>query len=167
MKECFTNAVVAFLGYVGGYVFRVIHYHGCVSNRIQIAKKDRQVNCRQCGKEYQIGLDGLCPDCQQLKDHPDELSAKTHLYGVPFKDMKQVDEADRPARVAKVIQENPGANIGVIVDCGPGYKGKPERFIAAVAKLVPGVQAKKRRGPVPGAETITFHLPPNASQAKS
>lgn len=117
------------------------------------------VPCRQCGWPYDVGQDGLCPNCRGLARNPDPLSKRKELGGVPFEDMKQLDEADRFQLIARHIRENPGRNILVMVDTGEGYADKGDRYIKAIRELVPGVKVVSRGpGPVPQAESITFKL---------
>lgn len=114
--------------------------------------------CRQCGLEIVVGLDGLCAECVALKDKPDELSKQTNLRGVPFKDMKQVDEQDRFKLIAGHVTKNPGKSVAVFVECGGEYKGKGDRYIAGVKAIVPKVTVQRKPGPVIGTETLVYKL---------
>lgn len=118
--------------------------------------------CRQCGTpEAKEALnDGLCPSCLRLREAPDGLSKATHIAGVPFTDMKQVDEDKRLKVVAAYLNENRGKIIGVMVDTGPGYEDKGDRYVRTIRQLVPTVKLIGRfPGPRPGVETIQFLKP--------
>jgi len=85
------------------------------------------------------------------------LSKRLSLAGVPFKDMKQVDEADRIKLIAEYLTKFPGKNIGVMVDTGEGYADKGDRYIRAIRDKIPKVKVVSREpGPVMNVETITF-----------
>lgn len=115
--------------------------------------------CRQCGWPYDVGQDGLCPNCRQLKQKPDALSKRKELGGVPFQDMKHLDEKDRINQIAEALQRWPDRDIAVLVDTGEGYADKGDRYIKGVRELVPRVSLVARvPGPAAGVETITFRL---------
>lgn len=116
--------------------------------------------CRQCGWPYDVGTDGLCKSCRELKEHPDALSKRTSLGGVPFRDMKHMDEPDRIAYIVELLTKNPGRQIAAMVDVGDGHADKGDRYIRGVRAKVPTVKVVSRKpGPVPAVETITFKLP--------
>lgn len=114
--------------------------------------------CRQCRQPIVIGVDGLCADCVSLRDRPDATSTRTHLAGVPFKDMKQVDEDDRFKLIADTLRSHRGKNIGVLVESDQANRDKGDRYIAGVKAIVPNVQVRRSPGVVPETETIIFRL---------
>jgi hypothetical protein len=115
--------------------------------------------CRQCGAPILIGADGLCADCVNLRDKPDTTATRTQLHGVPFKDMKQIDEADRFKMIAGHLKANPGKNVAVMVESGGKYEGKGDRYIAGVQKEAPEATVVKRGpGLVSATETIIFRI---------
>lgn len=116
--------------------------------------------CRQCGVPIlEIREDGLCASCYILQDQPDGLSKRKSLMGVPFRDMKHLDEDDRVKELARMLKEKPGLKIGFMVDCGPEYQGKGDRIIEKLSSVIPNVKVISRLvGPVNGVETITFTL---------
>lgn len=114
--------------------------------------------CRQCGKGIVIGLDGLCAECVALKEKPDGLSKLTKLGGVPFQDMKKLDEQARFLLIADHINKNPGKNVAVMVERGGENKGKGERYIAGVKAILQNVTVRRAQGLVAGTETLIFKL---------
>lgn len=114
--------------------------------------------CRQCGQPILIGVDGLCAECTALRDKPDATASRTQLAGVPFKDMKQVDEVDRFKLIADQLRQNQGKNIAVLVENDLSNQGKGDRYIAGVKALVPEVQVRRAPGVVPATETLIFKL---------
>ena len=114
--------------------------------------------CRQCGLEILIGDDGLCAECVSLKERPDATSERKELGGVPFQDMKQIDEADRFKLIADYARDNPGKSIALLVENDAANKGKGDRYIAGVKAQVPEVQVRRTAGVVRGTETIIFKL---------
>lgn len=116
------------------------------------------MKCRQCNLEILIGEDGLCADCVSLRNHPDATASRTSLAGIPFQDMKQIDEADRFKLIANHLKSNPGQNIGVLLESDPANSGKADRYIAGVRTLVPGATAVKKPGVVAGTVTVIFKL---------
>jgi len=117
-----------------------------------------KTKCRQCGLEVLIGLDGLCADCVSLRDKPDGVSKMTSLGGVPFKDMKQLDEPERFKLIADFLLNNPGQIIQVYVENTGANKGKGDRYIAGVLALVPLASVRRAAGVVPRTETLIFRL---------
>lgn len=115
--------------------------------------------CRQCGLEILIGVDGLCADCVNLKDKPDGTAARTHLSGVPFKDLKQIDEIDRFQVIAGHLRANRGKNVAVMVESTGRNKGKGDRYIAGVKAIVNEVQVERAAGILSGTEMLIFKLP--------
>jgi len=102
---------------------------------------------------------GLCEECINLRNQPDSLSNRKHLFGVPFKDVKQVDEDGRIKQITTWLAVNPGKTIGVMVDYGPQHQGKADRYIEKVKALLPEAKVVKRFiGPTPGIETLGFSL---------
>ena len=86
---------------------------------------------------------------------------RTELGGVPFMDMKPIDENDRFDAIAKILKDTPGKAVAVMVDCGPGFEGKGDRYVKAIRAKVPGVSILYRGpGPVPNSEIINFKLCP-------
>jgi len=114
--------------------------------------------CRQCGLEILIGVDGLCADCVNLKDKPDGTAERTQLGGIPFKDLKQIDEADRFQVIAGHLRANRGKNVAVMVESTGRNKGKGDRYIAGVKAIVSDVQVERAAGILPGTETLIFKL---------
>lgn len=116
--------------------------------------------CRQCGWPYDVGTDGLCKNCRTLKEHPDGLSKRTSIGGVPFRDMKHMDEPERIAYIVKLLTGNRGRNIAVMVDVGEGHSDKGDRYVRQVRAKLPTVKLINRcPGPIRAVETITFKLP--------
>lgn len=119
------------------------------------------MRCRQCGWPYGIGQDGLCANCRDLSKNPDALSKRQSimwgLKKVPFQDLKNLDESQRTDSIAKFLNENPGKQVAVMVDCGEGHADKGDRYIKAVREKAPGVKVVSRNpGPVQDCETIMF-----------
>jgi hypothetical protein len=114
--------------------------------------------CRQCGVPLlDLGDDGLCDSCRKLQQNPDGLSKMTKLGGVPFKDMKHLDEDDRVKELVRMLNESPTRAIGFMVDNGPERQGKGDRIIEKVKSLLPTVKILRRcNGPVANVETISF-----------
>lgn len=113
--------------------------------------------CRQCGQPFAGSPDGLCKDCRQLRDHPDALSKRKTLAGVPFEDAKQLDESARFQLIVNRLKERPGEVIGVMVDTGPGHEDKGDRYVRGIRALLPAVKLIRRTpGPAPGCETLVF-----------
>lgn len=112
--------------------------------------------CKQCGFPTGVDDTGLCLNCRQLKAKPDATSKRKELHGVPFDDMKQVEEEQRFVKIAEHLKQNPGKVIAVMVDCGPGYEDKGDRYIRGVRKLVPGVKVVGRQPWVINGELIKF-----------
>lgn len=105
----------------------------------------------------EVPTDGLCVGCQELQRNPDALSKLKTVGGVPFKDMKHLDEDDRVKELAKILTDNPNTVVGFMVDTGAAYQGKGDRIIDKLKKLVPDVKIISRRnGPTAGTETIKF-----------
>lgn len=117
-----------------------------------------QPTCRQCGRPIIIGFDGLCAECVSLRDKPDATASRTHLAGVPFKDMKQVDEVDRFKLIADHLRKNRGKSVAVLVESDPDNQGKGDRYIAGVKALIPEAQVRRTSGLAPETETIIFKL---------
>lgn len=81
------------------------------------------------------------------------------MGGVPFRDMKHLDEDERVKELARLLLETPRLKIGFMVDCGPDYQGKGDRIIEKLRAILPGVKLVSRcHGPVRGVETLTFSL---------
>jgi hypothetical protein len=121
--------------------------------------KTEAAKYRQCGLTSLIMLDGLCPDCVNLRDRPDETSKRASLGGIPFKDLKQVDEADRFKMIANQLRSNPGKTVAVIVEFGGQHAGKGDRYIAGVKAQLPEAKVEARLvGWLEGTETIMFTL---------
>jgi len=118
--------------------------------------------CKQCGWPFEVGThDGLCPNCRKLQANPDALSKRTTLGGIPFKDLKQLDESERITQIVAFLKAWPGKNIAIVVDCGEGYSDKGDRYIKAVREKLPGVKLISRSpGPVKDGEMITFRNAP-------
>jgi hypothetical protein len=114
--------------------------------------------CRQCSQPYTIGLDGLCPECSHLRDFPDATASRTQLAGVPFRDMKQIDETDRFKLIAECLRNNRGKTVAVLVENDATNKGKGDRYIAGVKALVPEAQVSRAPGLVKGTESLMFKL---------
>lgn len=117
--------------------------------------------CQQCGVPILLntGTDQLCEDCFQLKQRPDDLSKRKQMFGVPFEDMKHVDEDGRIKVIVDALKNNPGKLIGFMVDTGPAYQGKGDRYIEKLRAVLPNVKVVSRNpGPVKGCETIGFKL---------
>ena len=86
------------------------------------------------------------------------LSART-LAGIPFVDMKKVDEKKRYDLIVKYLKENPGRCTAVMVESGGEYEGKGDRYIAGIRELIPDVELVSRKpGPVPETETILLRI---------
>jgi hypothetical protein len=104
-----------------------------------------------------VSDDGLCDSCRKLKENPDGLSKKTSIGGIPFKDMKHLDEDDRVKELVRMLNEKPTQVIGFMVDNGPEHQGKGDRIIEKVKALLPTVNILRRcNGPVANVETISF-----------
>jgi hypothetical protein len=116
--------------------------------------------CRQCGAPLlEIKDDGLCASCYMLQEHPDGLSKRKELAGIPFRDMKHLDEDDRVRELARLLKQTPKIKIGFMVDCGPQYHGKGDRIIEKLRAILPSVKLHSRLpGPVHEVETLTFTL---------
>lgn len=116
--------------------------------------------CRQCGVPLlEVRDDGLCAGCYMLQQHPDGLSKRKELGGVPFKDFKHLDEDERIKQLVEMLKEERNPRIGYMVDCGPEHHGKGDRIIEKVKKLLPEVRIVARHpGPVAEVETIHFKL---------
>lgn len=113
--------------------------------------------CRQCGVILEDP--GLCPECAKLEVLPDKIADWKQLTGVPFQDMKSLDETKRWEVIVGHLKAHPGKKIAVMVDCGPSYEGKAERYIQGVTRLLPAVKVMGRKpGPVRGVESIIFQL---------
>lgn len=116
--------------------------------------------CRQCGWPYDVDASGLCPSCVKLKGHPDALSKRTKFGRVPFVDLKQVDESERLDQIVSHLRANPGKNVLVLVDSGPGHEDKGDRYIRGIRERLPTVTIQSRRpGPVANGEAIIFQQP--------
>ena len=118
------------------------------------------MNCRQCGTTTEDYADGLCAGCAILRTFPDPLSEQKTIAGKPFADLKQVDEADRFKQIAHHLRANSGKIIGVLVDSGPAYEGKAERYIASIKSELPKVRFLDRKPFKPGSELLRFILDP-------
>lgn len=118
------------------------------------------LNCRQCGVPLLLKtLTGLCEECFQWSLKPDGLPKMKSLYGVPFEDMKHLDEDERIKKIAEILKRMPGKIVGVMVDKSPAYQGKGDRWIEKIKSLVPGVRVKDRfDGPVKDTETLHLIL---------
>lgn len=117
--------------------------------------------CRRCGWPFGVAPDGLCENCRRLQSKPDELSTSKTFRGVPFQDLKQVDESDRFVEIAACLTRNPGQKIAVMVDTGPGFEDKGDRYIKGVRILAPKTRVVNRfPGPARNSETIVFTLDP-------
>lgn len=112
--------------------------------------------CRQCGWPY-VESDGLCKNCLALRASPDAVSRRTELGGVPFKDMKQMDEPERIALIVDYLTKQPNQSVAVMVDVGDGHADKGDRYVRAIREKLPRVKVVSRRpGPVAAVETITL-----------
>lgn len=118
----------------------------------------KQTNCRQCGLAILIGEDGLCAECVSLRDRPDATATRTHLNGIPFQDMKQIDEVDRFKLIADKVKSNPGKTIAVLVEYGGANRGKGDRYIAGVRAHLPEVEVSRSIQLVKGIETLVFKI---------
>lgn len=116
--------------------------------------------CRQCGVPLlELRDDGLCASCYILQKEPDELSKRKELLGVPFQDMKHLDEDDRVKELARILKEKPGITIGFMVENSAEYQGKGDRILEKLRALLPEVKLLRRNnGPIAGIETLTFKL---------
>lgn len=118
--------------------------------------------CRQCGFPDAEPASGLCLNCRQLMVKPDNPPKAVNIAGRPveLKDMKSMDETRRWREFAAMLKANRGRTLAFLVDCGPGYEGKGDRYIAGVKALVPDVTVIGRLCTrVPGCEMILFKLP--------
>lgn len=114
--------------------------------------------CRQCGWPW-VERDGLCKSCLQLQANPDPLSKRTSFRGIPFRDMKHLDEVHRIEQIVQYLKDHPGKNVAAMVDSGDGYQDKGDRYIRAVRAKLPTVKIVRRMpGPVKDGETIVFQL---------
>ena len=112
--------------------------------------------CRQCG--ILIEEAGLCASCELLKALPDKLASRKELGGIPFQDMKQVDEAERIRILADHLRAHPGMTCHLMVDLLPGYEDKADRYIRLVTAALPGVEVMGRRKGWPIKECETVYL---------
>jgi hypothetical protein len=121
-------------------------------------------NCRQCGVPILFGIrpDKLCVECRTLKETPDPLSNRKDLGGIPFQDLKQNDEDERIKIIVNHLIQNPGKIISVMVDYGPAYEGKGDRYAQKVLALAVKAKLVKRipNFPVEDGETLNFRYDP-------
>lgn len=112
--------------------------------------------CKQCGVPILDDPNAkLCASCEFLEKHPDDLTNKTHLGNIPFKDMKNLDEDKRIEFMAGLIKKNPGKKMAIMVENNAAYQGKGDRYIEKLKKILPEVKIISRRdGPVSNVETI-------------
>lgn len=80
------------------------------------------------------------------------------LGGVPFRDMKQIDEINRFKLIADHLKANRGKRVAVFVENDKANLGKGDRYIAGVVAELPTVKASRGPGVVPGTETLYFTL---------
>lgn len=119
--------------------------------------------CRQCGVPLleETKTSGLCDGCHNLKTTPDALSKRKHLGTVPFEDMKQIAEDDRIRKLADHLTRHPGHVVTVIVDFGPAYHGKGDRYLEKLYSILPKVKLISRKaGPIKDAETLNLRYDP-------
>lgn len=115
--------------------------------------------CRQCGVPTlgEMNPDGLCVDCADLQKTPDGLSKRKTLMSIPLEDLKQVDEDERIKRISDALKSNPGKIMSLLVDAGPAYHGKGDRYISKIQLICPQVKLVSRfRGPVKNCETLNL-----------
>jgi hypothetical protein len=99
----------------------------------------------------------MCEECFQLSVRPDGLSRRKTLFGVPLKDMKQMDEDERVDFIVDHLTQHKGETVAVLVDTGPQYQGKGDRMISKIKAKLPSVEVRSRaNGPVINVETITL-----------
>jgi hypothetical protein len=89
--------------------------------------------------------------------HPDGLSKRTELDGVPFKDLANLKEDDRIDEIAKKAMFSFGT-VGFLVDCGPEYEMKGDRYIRKLKEKYPKITVleRKQNYPVKDVETIVI-----------
>jgi hypothetical protein len=106
------------------------------------------------------GKRGLCSACEILDVLPDKLSDRKSLCGIPFVDMKRMDEVDRIKQIVQMLRESPGKILLVMVDCGGEYDGKGDRWLAAIRESLPDVKVVRRsiNTPIPDVESIHLRL---------
>jgi hypothetical protein len=116
------------------------------------------IRCRQCGIPMEESKNGLCAGCDLLETLPDGLAHKKTLHGIPFMDMKTLDEVKRIKAIVEMLQQHPGKKIMVMVDSGPGYEDKADRWIAEIRKQLPQVRVNQRRKNSPVREVESIFL---------
>lgn len=114
--------------------------------------------CRQCGKLEETN-NGLCAECEVLQALPDATASQKTFLGKPFKDCKQIDEEQRFDVIVKNAENMRGKILGVMVDHGPGYEGKGDRYVAEILKRNPSIEIVKRFLMNPKVEVIKIKLP--------
>jgi hypothetical protein len=116
--------------------------------------------CRQCGVpilDLHPSNGRLCDGCRKFQENPDELSKRKTFRGIPFKDMKHMDEDDRIKMIAQMLSERPTDVIGLMVETSMDCLGKGDRYIEKIRALVPDVKVLGRYpGPAPETEVIKF-----------
>lgn len=116
--------------------------------------------CPKCGVPMlEKTMTGLCEECFQWSLKPDGLSKRKRLFGVPFEDLKHLDEDERIKQIVGHVKRMPGKVVAFMVDKSPEYQGKGDRWIEKIKALLPGVKIKDRYdGPVKNVETIHLTL---------
>lgn len=118
------------------------------------------LSCKQCGVPLlDDRVEALCDNCIMLRDSPDKLSKRTKIGSIPFQDMKQLDEDNRIKEIVKHIKSNPGRAVLVMVDRGPAYQGKADRYLEKIRTFLPNVRLVDRfNGPGEEVESLKLAL---------
>lgn len=72
-----------------------------------------------------------------------------------FKDLADLPEDEHIQAIGNTVMGLPGKTVAFVVDTGPVYIGKAERYILKLLTAFPEIEIVERfKGPVPGTETI-------------
>lgn len=118
--------------------------------------------CAQCGVPMlDLNDTRLCAMCLSLQQHPDEFSKRKDIFGIPMTDLKLLEENQRILQIVSKLKEMPGKSIGVLVDSGPQYQGKADRYLEKIKSLLPTVILEyKGPSPFPLTDLLKFRYSP-------
>ncbi len=91
-----------------------------------------------------------------MPEFNDELSRRTEIMGIPFKDIANLPEQDRIIAIGNLAIQQPGKIVGCLVDTeGPfPHHEKADRYIRTLLSIFPTLKTKKYPGPVKGVILI-------------